>query len=119
MPHRTLIVLTVGVVIGVTIIVAYQLGLVGFWFLLVALVPVGMLHSMVLPPIVTGVVAVFSIALGVLAWRRKSGVYTITFCCLLLATGTVTNIHAFFAYRYAYPYGWSHCCNFIMLMSKT
>ena len=111
MSHKTLIAMTVGVVIGATIIVAYQLGWGGFWFLLVALVPVGMLNSMVFPLIVTGVVAVLFIVFGVLAWRRKSSVFTLTFCCLFLMTGAIANIHAFFVYRYVYPYGWSHCCN--------
>jgi len=72
MPHKTLLTLTVCVVIGATATLACQFGEEAVWVqvLLMAFVPVGMLHSIVLPLIITGSMTVFFIVLGVIAWLR-------------------------------------------------
>jgi hypothetical protein len=115
MRHRSAIIASVAVALAVAIIGACQLrsfGLVSsfltpFW---VGFMPVTVVGPIV-RLIVSGVVGVFFLVLVFVAWRRKSVVLTTTFCSLIIVTTVVANVHSYFWYKHAYPYGWSHCCD--------
>src|SRR5687767_1084946 len=100
MPHRTLIVLVIGVSLGASVFVAHHVGpygtLHGFLILLcLGLVPVAVAQFQIASLIFTGGVLVFLFVLGVRAWRSRSTVRTVAFCSLLLATATIANVHTF------------------------
>ena len=88
MLSRRLILASIGVFLGASVFVACVLGFVAAApLVLVGLVPDRFLQeSSTLCLVIEGVAAAFFIAVGVVAWKRKSTVLTATFCSLILAS---------------------------------